>query len=283
MTTKTQIAQMALGHLAIATPLTDVDTDATAIARAIRTYYDMALRQLLEAQPWAFATRTYDFLAQPGSGTVSVTANVGTFSVSQDGTLNTGDTVTIAGVPYVVGARSSGTSWAVTGANVGASAFTIAKAVTVDPTEEWQFAYRVPSKVLVARRLLDGNRTPIRANRPVFRVGSDATGKLLYTDWDRPVTLEYTEVITDTTQYPDRFVLALNAFLAFLIAPTVTAGDPNQLGPRAYQVFRAALEDAAATDANQQVPDDDPEAELTQFRNGFGRFNQERYGYRWGY
>jgi hypothetical protein len=283
MASKTSIAQMALGHLAIATPLGDVDTDATAIARAIRTYYDIALRQLLEAQPWAFATRTYDFLAQPGSGTVSVTANVGTFSVSQDGTLDPGDTLTIGGVAYLVGARTSGTSWAVTGADVGASTFIIAKAVTADPTEEWRFAYRVPSKVLVARRLLDGNRTPIRSNRPVFRLGSDAAGKLLYTDWDSPVTLEYTDAITDTAQYPDRFTFALSALLAFLVAPTVTAGDPNKLGMRAYQVFRAALEDAAATDANQNVPDDDPEAELTQFRNGFSRFNQERYGYRWGY
>jgi hypothetical protein len=109
MTTKTQIAQMALGHLAIATPLTDVDTDATAIARSIRTYYDIALRQLLEAQPWAFTTRTYDLLAQRGQGTVAVTSNVGTFTVNQDGTLHTGDNVVINGVAYAIGARTSGT------------------------------------------------------------------------------------------------------------------------------------------------------------------------------
>lgn len=277
---KTAICQMALGHLAIADQLTDVDTDQTALARAMRTYYTMALTQLLEAQPWAFATRYYDFLAQAGSGTVSVSSGTAAFSQSQTTTLNAGDTLTIGGVEYPV-VSGSGTSWTVTGADVGASAFTIAKAVTDDPTDEWEFAYRIPSKVLLPRKLVDGNRTPIRSNRPVFRVGSDSTGKLLYTDWADPVVLEYTEVVTDVTQYPERFVLALSALLAFLTAPLLTVGDPNGLGIRAFQVFRAAIEDAAATDANQNVPDDDPEAELTQFRNGVGYMNRDRYRGYW--
>lgn len=276
---KTAIAQMALGHLAIADIITDVDTDQTAVSRAIRTYYTMALTQLLEAQPWAWATRYYDFLAQAGSGTVSVSSGTATFSASQTTTLNAGDTITIGGVEYPV-VSGSGTSWTVTGADVGASAFTIAKAVTENPTDEWKYAYRIPSKVLLPRKLVDGNRTPIRSNRPVFRVGSDSTGKLLYTDWDDPVTIEYTELITDVTQYPERFVLALSALIAFMIAPLVTAGDPNGLGKRALQVYGAAINDAAATDANQNVPDDDPEAELIQFRNGSGFFNRDPYGFR---
>lgn len=281
---KTALCQMALGHLAIADQLTDVDTDQTAVARGLRTYYTMALTQLLENQPWAFATRYYDFKEQTGSGTATVTlTNTITFSVSQDGTLNVGDTVTIGTTEYVITARTSGTVWSTSGANVGASAFTIAKQATENPTDEWLWAYRVPSKVLVARKLVDGNRTPIRSNRPVFRIGSDATGKLLYTDWDDPVVLEYTEAITDVTQYPERFVLALSALLAFMAAPLLTGGDPNQLGIRAFQVFRAAIEDAAATDANQNVPDDDPEAELVQFRNGVSFYNTERYRSRWGY
>lgn len=282
--TKTAIAQMALGHLGIADTITDVDTDQTAVSRGIRTYYGMALRQLLEAQPWAFATRFYDFKAQAGSGTVTVTGTTtATFSSDQDGTLNVGDTITIGTTEYAITARTSGTVWTTSGANVTAQAFTIAKDVTDDPTEEWPYAYRVPSKIVLPRRMVDGNRTPIRSNRPSFRIGSDATGKLLYTDWDDPVVLEYTEEVTDVTQYPERFVFALSALLAFLTAPLLTQGDPNGLGNRAFQVFRAALEDAAATDANQNVPDDDPEAELTQFRNGVSFFNQERYRTRWGY
>jgi hypothetical protein len=267
--TKTQIAQMAVGHLGIADILSNVDTDATAVARGLRTYYPTALRQLLEAQPWAFATRFYNFKAEPGVGTVTVTGtNTATFSVSQDGTLNVGDTITIGTTAYVIGTRTSGTVWATSGANVAGQAFIIAKAVTANPTQDWAYAYRIPSKIVLPRRLVDGNRTPIRSNRPTFRIGSDATGKLLYTDWDNPVVLEYTEEITDVTQYPERFVLALSALLAFFAAPLLTQGDPNQLGMRAFQVYRAAIEDAAATDANQNVPDDDPDAELAQFRNG---------------
>jgi hypothetical protein len=70
---------------------------------------------------------TLDVTAFAGTGTVSVAANVGTFSTSQDGVIVAGDTVTIGATPYLVGARTSGTVWALTGANVGASAFTVTK------------------------------------------------------------------------------------------------------------------------------------------------------------
>jgi hypothetical protein len=64
-----------------------------------------------------------------GTGTVAVTANVGTFSASQDGTLtpSAGDIVTVGAQAYTVGARTDATHWAVTGPDVAASAFTITK------------------------------------------------------------------------------------------------------------------------------------------------------------
>jgi hypothetical protein len=235
-TTVESICEQALGHLGIGDTITDVDTDLTAIAKAFRRFYQPTLDELQETVPWAWAKRYYDFTAQAGSGTVTVTGtNLATFTTDQDGTLNEGDTITIGAVEYVIGARTSGTVWATDGANVSAQAFTIAKGVTANPTLDWDYAYRVPSKVLAVRRLVDGNRTPIRTNWPVFWMGSDATGKLLYTDETTPV-IEYTESITDPTQYPPNFVAALAALLAFKVAPLLTGGDPNRLGVRALQV-----------------------------------------------
>jgi hypothetical protein len=269
MTTIESICEQALGHLGIGDTITNVSTDQTAIAKAFRRFYQPTLDELQETVPWAWAKRYFDFTAQAGSGTVTVAANVGTFTVSQDKTLNVGDTITINDVEYVIGARTSGLVWATSGANVTAQAFTIAKGVTANPTLDWGYAYRVPSKVLAVRRLVDGNRTPIRTNWPVFWMGSDATGKLLYTDETTPV-IEYTESITDPTQYPPNFVAALAALLAFKVAPLLTGGDPNRLGLRALQVAQGYILEATASDANQNQPDDDAAPDTIQFRNGGG-------------
>lgn len=249
-------------------------TDQTAVARAFRRFYEPTRDELLSASPWTFARRYFALAGQAGTGTVTVTGgNTLTFSVTQDGTLGVGDTVKIGTAEYVVTARTSGTVWTTTGANVGASAFTVIKASIANPTEDWRKAWRLPSRVLIVRRLVDGNRTPIRTNWPVFATGSDASGRLLYTDVERP-TIEYTESITDVTVFPPYFSAALAAILAFKVSPLVTNGDPSQLGTRALQVGQAFLADAMATDLNQRQPDDDPTPDLLQYRSG------AYYGYR---
>ena len=124
--------------------------------------------------------------------------------------MDTGDTITIGTTDYVLGARTSGTVWATTGADVSASAFTIVKSVEENPTDDWAYGYRLPECAWQVRRLVDGNRMPIAANRPVFRVGNDGTYSVLYTDYSNPVTVEYTAKVTDPTLFSPVFT-ALSA------------------------------------------------------------------------
>lgn len=260
------LCEMALGHLGIADDITTLATDQTAIAKAFRRYFTPTLTEVLEAHPWSFATRYFDVLGQVGLGTVTVAANVGTFTLGQDLYLDPADTVTIGTVDYVVGARTSTTVWALTGANVTAQAFTIVKGKTQDPTDDWGWSYRVPDVALVVRRLVDGNRTPIRSNWPVHRMGTDASGRLLYTDEDVTVVIEHTALMSDPTTFTALFDHALSCYLAFKVAPLLTRGDPNKLGNRAYQMYQMALGDAQARDANENRQDDEPDAELIQVR-----------------
>lgn len=265
MATIKSVSEQALGLLGISDTITTL-ADGTARTKALLRYYDSTVEYCLRLQPWRFATRYFDLTEQDGDGTVTVASTVGTFTVDQDGTLDTGDTIVIADVEYTVGARTSGTVWALTGADVAASAFTITKEVTADPTPDWGYAYRVPSKVLVSRRLVDGNRTPIRSNRPVYRMGADADGPLLYTDYDVDVLLEYTESV-DEAEWPSDFAMGVAGMLAYYVAPLLAEGDRAAMD-RAGQIGMQWLMTAAANDAQQDVPDDDPMSDLEQFRNG---------------
>jgi hypothetical protein len=269
-TSATTLCQMALGYLGVGdVTLSNVDTDQTAVARAFRTFYVPTRDWLLQQTPWNFATRYFSLIGQTGTGTVTVSGtNLATFSVDQDLSIDPGDTITIGTTDYLIGARTSGLVFATSGANVTSQPFTIVKNVVADPTDDWAYGYRLPEVAWQVRRLVDGNRMPIAANRPVFRVGNDGTYNVLYTDYSDPVTIEYTARVTDTTLFSPVFDNALAAFLAFYAAPLITKGDPSNLGMRAAQMGQAFLADAVAFDANQRVMDDDPLPDSLQFRNG---------------
>jgi hypothetical protein len=57
MATKTQIANLAMLRIGENTPFTDVDTDATPAAVAIRNSWDLERDTVLRAVPWAWATK----------------------------------------------------------------------------------------------------------------------------------------------------------------------------------------------------------------------------------
>jgi hypothetical protein len=56
MATKTGICNMALRHLHVTTPLSDVDADNTKESLACLAFFDDALNQVLRDFPWPFAT-----------------------------------------------------------------------------------------------------------------------------------------------------------------------------------------------------------------------------------
>lgn len=55
--TKTDISNLAIGHLNIGKNIADVDTEASEPARACKKFYDMALKQTLGDFAWPFAKR----------------------------------------------------------------------------------------------------------------------------------------------------------------------------------------------------------------------------------
>lgn len=52
---KTEIANLALGHLASTLSVIDIETDNSNAARVIRRHYSMAINTFLEMHPWSFA------------------------------------------------------------------------------------------------------------------------------------------------------------------------------------------------------------------------------------
>lgn len=135
--------------------------------------------------------------------------------------------------------------------------------VEATPTPEWLYSYRYPSDCLGARRIVSATLS-VRNAGPAqiipYLIGRDSQGLLLYCDLVS-ASLEYTQRITDVSQFAPSFVDALSFRLAWLIAPRVTGGDPYKLGTRAYQLYLQAIMEAQANALNEEQPDQPPDAE----------------------
>lgn len=135
-----------------------------------------------------------------------------------------------------------------------ATRFVALALVEADPTAEWGFSYRYPSGCMTPRRIVTRQRVETEASRVPFRLARDATGQLILTDLEDP-TLEYTEAITDPSQFDPDFVAALALLLAGNIGPRVAGGDQFKLANRAFQLYATAIEIAKANAANAEQPD----------------------------
>lgn len=146
-----------------------------------------------------------------------------------------------------------------------ATRFATLALVEEDPTDEWAYSYRYPSDCLKIRRILSGARQDSLGSRVAYRIASDASGKLIFTDQD-DAQVEYTVALTDSALFDSQFIEALSYYMAFQIAPRVTAGDPFKLGERAYQLYVAMLQRAQASSLREQQDDFPLEAESIRGR-----------------
>lgn len=137
--------------------------------------------------------------------------------------------------------------------------------VEEDPTDEWDFSYRVPTDCLKVRRILSGQRTDTRDSRIPYKIGRDDTGLLLFTDFE-DAEIEFTMRQDDPAFYPANFTMALSYYLAFLIAPRITAGDPYNLQQRCMQLYSMEIDRAQRNNENEQQPDVEPDSELQRAR-----------------
>lgn len=141
-----------------------------------------------------------------------------------------------------------------------ATRFATLALVEEDPTEEWEYSYRLPSDSLKVRRILSGSRQDSPNSRIAYRIASDSAGRLIYTDQDS-AQVEYTARLADTTLFDVLFVEAASYALAYQIAPRVTAGDPFKLGEKAFQMYQYSLRQAQASALREQQDDFPLEAE----------------------
>lgn len=129
------------------------------------------------------------------------------------------------------------------------------------PNTEWTFAYRYPSSGLAIRRILGVNRSEVP--RVPFAVGSDGTGKLIYTDASEAVA-RLTVQIIDSEQFDPIFVGALSYLLASRVGPGL-ARDAK-LVAASYQLYGEQLAAARAVAANEGGQDEPPDAESISVR-----------------
>lgn len=137
--------------------------------------------------------------------------------------------------------------------------------IEADPTDEWAYAYRVPSDCLTVRRILSGIRNDTNATAIPFIIGQDDSGRLLYTDMEN-AQVEYGVRLDGTSRFPADFARALSFLLAVYIAPRVTAGDPFGLRKDAMSLYENAIGKAMSHDANQGRADQAPDSEFISVR-----------------
>ncbi|OPX89057.1 MAG: hypothetical protein A4E53_01665 [Pelotomaculum sp. PtaB.Bin104] len=134
-----------------------------------------------------------------------------------------------------------------------------------DPNEEWSFSYQYPPDCMSALKIQSGIRNDSRDTRVPYKISTGDSGLVIYTDKEDAI-LEYTKEITNYGILPQDFQAALSLLLAFYIAPSVTGGDPFQLGTRAYKAYLLSIAKAQVNSYNEQQEEEQPESEFIRSR-----------------
>lgn len=128
-------------------------------------------------------------------------------------------------------------------------------------TAEWAYSYTYPSDALYLTRSPYGSsRTPTNDTTQKWRIVRNASGgKLLYIDQDE-ATIEYVAQVTDPTEFPPDFTVALSYLLASRIAPAVTSEARKENMLLMLQLYKDAIGNARANALNEQAPDVPPDS-----------------------
>lgn len=146
-----------------------------------------------------------------------------------------------------------------------ARSFQTLSLIEENPNDEWGYSYRYPTDCLFIRRILSGNRQDSETTRIPFIIGSDDSGRLIYTDQDS-AEIEFTKKITDTNKFPHSFQMALSYRLAMYIAPRLSAGDPFKLQQLLAQFYFQELDSARKTAHSEQTEDIKLDASFVRVR-----------------
>jgi len=134
-------------------------------------------------------------------------------------------------------------------------------------TTEWSYSYRVPADCLMFRRIQSGLRNDNRQSKVPYRIGSDSSGGLIYTDHVDAVG-EYTKRLTSVEFYPPDFKTLLSMKLASYIVPLISAGDPYKMGDSLAKKYLIQLAITTANARSEEQGEELPQSELIRAREG---------------
>lgn len=137
--------------------------------------------------------------------------------------------------------------------------------VEEQPGDGWSYSYRYPSDCLAVRRVAThlGLRHP---RPPAYLIGSDPSGRLIYTD-EPNARIQYTTDVPDASRFPAPFRTAMAWLLATYIAPSLSKTSNLQA---VIQGLRAqhdgALRTAQVGAMNEHQAQKEPESEFIRVR-----------------
>ena len=143
-------------------------------------------------------------------------------------------------------------------------------------TVEWTYSYQAPPDMLHMIRFISTRlNNDTRQSRIPYTIVDSASGLLIYSNWpgnfnNVPVTIEYTYDNQDLPRWPSDFVLAMSYYIAYLIAPVITAGDPYQLQQKLMTLYQGAITKASDANANEEQRPQEPQSEFVRARDGWG-------------
>lgn len=137
--------------------------------------------------------------------------------------------------------------------------------VASNPTTEWDYSYRYPDNCVRLRRILSGTWPETRQSRVPYLIGSDDTGRLIYTN-EASAVCEYTRFIEEPILYPSGFEIAFSYRLAYYIAPRITDVNFN-LKSQMAGYYDVELKKAQSNANNEEQNAEEPESEFIRVRS----------------
>ena len=101
---------------------------------------------------------------------------------------------------------------------------------------------------------MSGSRRDTQESRIPFRVVTDPSGKVIYTDKGE-AEIEYTQNLTNASLFSSEFDLALSFRLASLVGARLTGGDPFKIKGDMLQQYEMELARAKKKNMNEETED----------------------------
>ncbi len=158
-----------------------------------------------------------------------------------------------------------------------ATKFVVLNLIEENPSCEWRYSYKYPVDCINLRRILSGTRRDTQESRIPFRVVTDPSGKVIYTDREN-AEIEYTQNLTNASLFSSEFDLALSFRLASLVGARLTGGDPFKIKGDMLQQYEMELGRAKKKNMNEETEDKPAESDLIRSRGvSRDRTNYDRY------